>query len=230
MISDTIDPSRWPGLKPAIIAHDVGGSRDRSTAVVGGYCAYVPGVLGIKEFIELPQGLYGSDRANALAGVDRRYYHEALIAADLSNDKSYAEPLVQAFGVRVIGFHISRHGDGSTCVQHRVGNRSILIYTVGRSYLLENFHNKLEAGQIRFAAGPDSKRAYAQLERLETEVKETGVVYKCPPGQHDDLGMSCAMLAFAADHPHLNGWVDNMLRARRLPRQRRPSVSPLAWS
>ena len=46
-----------------LIAHDVGGSRDRSTAVVGGFCRYVPGILGIKEFNELPQGLYGSARA-----------------------------------------------------------------------------------------------------------------------------------------------------------------------
>jgi hypothetical protein len=42
-----------------LIAHDVGGSRDRSTAVVGGFCTYAPGKLGINEFNELPQGLYG---------------------------------------------------------------------------------------------------------------------------------------------------------------------------
>ena len=29
-------PDTWPGFRPAIIAHDVGRSRDRSTAVVGG--------------------------------------------------------------------------------------------------------------------------------------------------------------------------------------------------
>jgi hypothetical protein len=27
-----------------------------------------------------------------------------------------------------------------------------------------------------------------------------------PAGQHDDLGMSPAMLAWAAQHVHLNGW------------------------
>jgi len=27
---------------------------------------------------------------------------------------------------------------------------------------------------------------------LETEMRETGIVYSCPPGQHDDLGISCA--------------------------------------
>jgi hypothetical protein len=28
-------------------------------------------------------------------------------------------------------------------------------------------------------------------------MRETGVVYTCPPGQHDDLGISCAILAWA---------------------------------
>ena len=36
---------------------------------------------------------------------------------------------------------------------------------------------------------------------------ESGMVYKCLPGQHDDLGISCAMLNWAAHHPHLTlGW------------------------
>ena len=30
------DVNSWPGFKPLIIAHDLGRSRDRSTAVVGG--------------------------------------------------------------------------------------------------------------------------------------------------------------------------------------------------
>jgi len=33
---------------------------------------------------------------------------------------------------------------------------------------------------------------------LETEIRESGIVYSCPPGQHDDLSISCAMLAWAA--------------------------------
>ena len=67
MSTSFLDPRLWPRLHPLLIAHDVGGSRDRSTAVVGGYCGYAPGILGIKEFNELPQGLYGSERASALA-------------------------------------------------------------------------------------------------------------------------------------------------------------------
>jgi hypothetical protein len=61
------DPQTWPCFRPLIIAHDVGRSRDRSTAVVGGNCPVGPRLLGIAELEELPQGLYGSERASALA-------------------------------------------------------------------------------------------------------------------------------------------------------------------
>ena len=67
MTTSFLDPGLWRRLHPLLIAHDVGGSRDRSTAVVGGFCTYAPGKLGITEFNELPQGLYGSDRASALS-------------------------------------------------------------------------------------------------------------------------------------------------------------------
>ena len=67
------DPSLWPYFRPTIIAHDVGRTIDRSTAVVGGNGPFRPPLVGIKEFNELPQGLYGSGRASALAEVDRRY-------------------------------------------------------------------------------------------------------------------------------------------------------------
>ena len=112
MTAISIDPRLWPRLHPLLIAHDVGGSRDRSTAVVGGYCGYAPGILGIKEFSELPQDLYGSMRASALAQVDARYDRNALIVADLSNDSSYGEQLLETFGPRVIGVHIGPRGDG----------------------------------------------------------------------------------------------------------------------
>lgn len=116
MTAISIDPRLWPRLHPLLIAHDVGGSRDRSTAVVGGYCGYAPGILGIKEFSELPQDLYGSMRASALAQVDARYDRNALIVADLSNDSSYGEQLLETFGPRVIGVHIGPRGDGMTSV------------------------------------------------------------------------------------------------------------------
>ena len=95
------DPNTWPYFRPLIIAHDVGRSRDRSTAVIGGNCPVGPRLLGIKELEELPTGLYGSARANALAAIDRRYNNNALIVADLSNDATYAETLFDTFGPSV---------------------------------------------------------------------------------------------------------------------------------
>jgi hypothetical protein len=198
-----------------MIAHDVGRSRDRSTAVVGGNGPCEPRLLGITELAELPQGLYGTPRASALAAIDRRYNSNALIVADLSNDASYAEVLLQTFGARVIGLQINRHGDGMNAERRPVGHGSMLIYTIGRSYLLELFQTELQSDRIRFADGPMSRKAYEQLVRLETEMRESGIVYKCLPGQHDDLGISCAMLAWAARHPHLVHWVGAALAARR---------------
>jgi len=51
---------------------------------------------------------------------------------------------------------------------------------------------------------------------------DTETLYKCLPGQHDDLGMSCAMLVWAAAHPHLPTWVRPIEDARRPrpPRQK----------
>ena len=80
----------WDFFKPHIIAHDVGHTKDRSTAVIGGPSPLAPGLIGIKEFEELPQGLSGNTRADALAMIDRRYDRKALIIVDLSYDPSYA--------------------------------------------------------------------------------------------------------------------------------------------
>ena len=229
MTSWSLNPALWPHLHPVLIAHDVGGSRDRSTAVVGGYCTYVPGKLGIKEFNELPPDLYGSARASALAQVDARYDRNALIVADLSNDTSYAEQLMDTFGPRVIGVHIGRHGDGVQGERRPVGRGSVLIYHVGRSHLLEALHSGLQADRVCFADGPEARRAYAQLEALEPEIREGGIVYKCLSGQHDDLGISCAMLNWAARHPHLNYWMGNIMAARR-PKPRRQTHGWLAFT
>jgi hypothetical protein len=198
----------------------VGRSRDRSTAVIGGNSPFQPRLLGIRELEELAQGLYGSPRASALATIDRRYNCNALIVADLSNDATYAEVLFETFGPRVIGIHIGPHGDGMNFERRPVKDASMLIYPIGRSYLLELFHAELQANQVRFVDGPMSQRAYEQLNGLETEMRESGIIYSCPSGQHDDLGISCAMLAWAARHPHLSAWVDTALFARR-PRKPR---------
>jgi hypothetical protein len=181
MIFNRDDPNTWLSFRPLIIAHDVGRSRDRSTAVIGGNSPFQPRLLGIRELEELPQKLYGSPRASALATIDRRYNCNALIVADLSNDPTYAEVLLETFGPRVIGIHIGPHGDGMKFERRPVKNASMLIYTIGRSYLLELFHAELQADQVRFVDGPMSKRAYEQLNGLETEFRESGIVYSCPP-------------------------------------------------
>jgi hypothetical protein len=222
MIFNRDDPNTWPCFRPLIIAHDVARSRDRSTAVIGGNCPVGPRLLGIKELEELPEGLYGSARASALASVDRRYNHNALIVADLSNDATYAETLFDTFGSqRVIGLQISRSGDGMTPERRPVRNSAILVYTIGRTQLLELLHTEMQNDQVKFVEGEMSRRAFEQLANLETEMRETGTVYTCPPGKHDDLGISCAMLAWAARHPHLSEWVRIAERSRviRKPRQ-----------
>jgi hypothetical protein len=217
------DITTWPGFEPTIIAHDVGRSHDRSTAVVGGNCPAPPRLLGLAEFQELPQDLFGSARASALAQVDRDYDNNGLIVADVSNDASYAEVLYQTFGPRVIGLHITRSGDGMSPERRPVGNGAMLVYTIGRAHLIELLHRQLSDKQIKMVPGPAARRAMEQLMALETEDRESGTVYTCPPGQHDDLGISCAMLAWAAGHPHLNRWTNAMSRSGRR------SISPQSF-
>src|SRR5664280_1009529 len=50
--------STWEYFRPHIIAHDVGRTKDRSTAVIGGKSPFAPDLFGIKELEELQQGLY----------------------------------------------------------------------------------------------------------------------------------------------------------------------------
>jgi hypothetical protein len=84
---------------------------------------------------------------------------------------------------------------------------------------LEQFHSLLDSGQVRFPDNDMMRRAFAQLHALEPEYRETGAVYHCPAGQHDDLAISCAMLAWAAHHPHLDSWVRSVQVSRRRPRR-----------
>jgi hypothetical protein len=220
---------------PPIIAHDTARSRDRSTAVIGGRSPWhfpmQPSRIGIGELIELPEGLYGSARANELVKIDNRYDNNALIVADLSNDASYAEDLHRTFGPRVIGVQITRQGDGMQATYWKVpGDGHIAVYPVGRSYLLELFHKLLNSGQVSIPHNnPMMRRAAEQLMALETELRQSGAVYTCPAGQHDDLGMSCAMLIWAAHHPHLEHWKRTMERSHRSALAT-PRISNKAWS
>ena len=224
MTTSSLDPRLWPRLHPLLIAHDVGGSRDRSTAVVGGYCGYVPGILGIKEFNELPQGLYGSARASALAQIDARYDRNALICRRSEQRHQLCRAvdgdLWAAGDWRAYRSPRRRYAGRATAGR----SRQCTVYHVGRSHLLEALHSDLQVGRVCFADGPEARRAYAQLEALEPEMREGGIVYKCLPGQHDDLGISCAMLNWAAHHPHLQRWMGNMVAARRPRRRPQPKV------
>ena len=147
-----------------------------------------------------------------------------MIVADLSNDPTYADVLFETFGVRVVGLQITRHGDGMNPERRPVKNGAILIYTIGRTYLLELFHSELQSGQVRFVDSPMMRRAYEQLTNLEVEQRDTGTIHTCLKG-HDDLGISRAMLAWAARHPHLSHWVGSIAATRR---PRRP-LQKLGW-
>jgi hypothetical protein len=221
------NPSTWGCFKPPLLAHDVARSRDRSTAVIGGNCPIGSQLLGISELIELPQGLYGAARADALAVIDRRYDSDALIIVDVSNDESYAEVLFDMFGgTRLIGLHITRSGDGMNWARRPVKHGSFLVYTIGRTHLLEKLQTALLSDQVKFVDGPMSRRAYEQLVALETEMRESGTVYRCPSGQHDDLGISCAMLNWAAQHPHLPLWLRELEHSRTI---RKPRPEQYGW-
>ena len=136
--------------------------------------------------------------------------------------------LHDTFGRRVIGVHITRSGDGMAAEHRPVRGGSIPVYTIGRSHLIELYHSELQSDQVKIVDGPMSRKAYEQLVNLEVEFRDTGTVYTCPPGQHDDLGISCAMLAWAARHPHLESWV--RMAAPPRPINRRPRFSARAWT
>jgi hypothetical protein len=148
----------------------------------------------MKEFKELKQGLAGNARADALALVDSRY-HKALIIADLSYDPSYADILVERFGERVIGVHVTGSGDTMDKWEVRQLKRGrILVYKVRRTVLLDLLLREMQNETIRILPGANSLRAYEQLMRLEVDFKQNRMVYKCPVAHHDDLAMSCAMV------------------------------------
>jgi len=61
---------------------------------------------------------------------------------------------------------------------------------------------------------------------LGTEMRESGIVYSCLAGSTNDVGISCAMLAWAARHPDLSYWVSTAISARR-PRVKHTTGQPL---
>jgi hypothetical protein len=103
------------------------------------------------------------------------------------------------------------------------------IYTVGRTFLIDHYHNLLATRMVRLTDGPDSVRTYQQLANLKMELRETGKVYSCLPNQHDDLAISCCMLAWACRHPHVQFWKITAF-ADRIPRPKPRSISGLGWT
>ena len=149
--------------------------------------------------------------------------------ADLSNEASYGEFLYQTFGPRLIGMQITRHGDGTKWERRPVGRGSMLVYIIGRTYLIDYFHSLLASERVRMVKGPASQQAFAQLANLAAEQRESGKVYKPSSGQHDDLGISCCMRAWAFRHPHLQSWATTAFADRLAPRPQ-PKISSLAWT
>lgn len=199
--------SMFDFFKPHIIAHDVGHTKDRSTAVIGGPSPLAPDVVGMKAFEELPQGLSGGMRVDALALHDRACDHKALIIVDLTYDPSYADLLIERFGQRVIGVQITSSGDPTDNWEVRqLRKGQILVYKISRTYLLDLLLREMQNGVVRILHSANSLRAYEQLMRLEMEFKQNRMAYKCPTGHHDDLAMSCAMLVWATQHQHLHSW------------------------
>jgi hypothetical protein len=223
-----VHPNMWDFFKPHIIAHDVGHTKDRSTAVIGGPSPLASGLIGMKGFEELPQGLSGNTRAEALAMIDSRY-PKGLIIVDLTYDPSYADILVERFGERVIGLQITSTGDKIDNFEVRqLKWGRILVYKVSRTYLIDLLLREMQNELVRIQHGANSVRAYEQLMCLEIEFKQNRMVFKCPGGHHDDLAMSCAMLVWAAQHPHLSRWCWSL--EQRLARSARPKITSAAWT
>lgn len=68
--------------------------------------------------------------------------------------------------------------------------------------------------------------AFAVYGRGDVDRGQPGTVYRSPNGQHDDLGISCAMLAWAARHPHLTSWCRT---AQPVVGRAEPSMSAAIW-
>ncbi len=205
---DIYDPATWGFYRPSFIVHDVGIRRNSSTAVVGGFCPNSRlDLIGIGDIVEFPIGQTSHQRLSTLAGIDLQHSRNSMIIADVSNEQAYAELLHQSFGPRLIGVHIGRSGDGMQ-VQLRPSPLGMMpVYPIGRTYLIEQFSTHVEAGRVCFADYQQGQRAFQQLANLAVEARESGRVYTCAPGQHDDLGISCALLVWAAKHPQLQGWI-----------------------
>ena len=225
------DPRTWR-FRPQILVHDVGTIQDRSTAVVGGVGAFEPNPpIGVAHLEELPIGLRGTARANALAEVDKKYWSNNLIITDFSNDLSYAEQMSEMFGARVIRVSIGPSGDGNGFTRIPVPHGAMLKYSIGRTFLFDRLLSVMEVGGLKLTPGdPVAKQAFAQLADLEVQVTNSGNrIYACQPSKHDDLAISLTLLVWAARHPHSNEWV-KLARPRSARDKPAPKFGSTAWT
>jgi hypothetical protein len=95
-------------------------------------------------------------------------------------------------------------------------------------YLFDLLHREMEDNKVRILHGAASVRVYEQLRALEIDFRPSGMIYECPSGRHDDLAISCAILAWAAQHPHLESWTRALEGPR--PRNKRPAPSAAGWT
>jgi len=175
------------------------------------------------------QGLIGSARAEALASIDRLYGSKSLIFADLTFDPTYAEILSERFGPeRVIGLKIGNSGDGMRFELLSFNNCAIRRYLVARTYLFDFVLRDLHDKKVRILDRPASRRAYEQLTLLEMEYRQTGTIYHCPSGRHDDLAISTAIAVWALQHPHLPVWMRALEPRPNWARKAAPSS--LGWT
>ena len=225
------DPSTWR-FRPQILVHDVGTTEDRSTAVLGGVGSYAPDPkIGVAFMEELPRGLRGTPRANALAEVDLSFDRNSIIIADLSNDQSYAEQLSQTFGARVIGVSIGPSGDGMTFQRIAVPHGAMLKYALGRTWLFDRLRSTLESAGLKLVPGdPVARQAFGQLTDLEEVTTDAGNrIYACQPSKHDDLAISLALLVWAARHPHVMEWM-RLARPKTAHDRQTSKFGPRAWT
>ena len=81
-------------------------------------------------------------------------------------------------------------------------------YPVGSTLLFELLLRELEADLVRLP-----RQVWTRLR--PTDQARAGVPrrrhdLRCAVGQHDDLAISLAMLAWAAQHPHLKDWMKSV--------------------
>jgi len=93
--------------------------------------------------------------------------------------------------------------------------------------IVDLLHRELHEDNVRILGGETSRRAYEQLTMLEMEYRQSGAIYGCASGRHDDLAISCAIVVWAAQHPHLPYWC----RALEPPPPRTyEPLSPAGWT